>query len=197
MWLSKGSIILHQLLGDEIQKRFVMVKSLADVLKTYLFSSSPFEDMLKTCLRCLDQDELLQKYFSQLQVFETSREVFIMNCSRQITTKIFVLVIRKQSFNLFLGKGVLKICSKFTGEQKICFATLLNRHGCSPVNLLHIFRTPFSKNTSGGLLLVIHIKDVFKMHCKDEHLPKDSSCCYVFQTSSGLLKNLPKKDSFW
>ena len=27
------------------------------------------------------------------------------------------------------------------------------RHGCSPVNLLHIFRAPFSKNTSGPLLL--------------------------------------------
>ena len=27
------------------------------------------------------------------------------------------------------------------------------RHGCSPVNLLHIFRTPFPKNTSVGLLL--------------------------------------------
>ena len=27
------------------------------------------------------------------------------------------------------------------------------RHGCSPVNLLHIFRAPFSKNTSGRLLL--------------------------------------------
>ena len=27
------------------------------------------------------------------------------------------------------------------------------RHGCSHVNLLHIFRTPFAKNTSEGLLL--------------------------------------------
>ena len=27
------------------------------------------------------------------------------------------------------------------------------RYGCSPVNLLHIFRTPFTKNTSGWLLL--------------------------------------------
>ena len=26
-------------------------------------------------------------------------------------------------------------------------------HGCSPVNLPHIFRTPFPKNTSGWLLL--------------------------------------------
>ena len=29
------------------------------------------------------------------------------------------------------------------------------RHGCSPVNLLHIFRTPFPKNTSGRLLLIV------------------------------------------
>ena len=29
------------------------------------------------------------------------------------------------------------------------------QHGCSPVNLLHIFRTPFSRNTSGWLLLYI------------------------------------------
>ena len=27
-------------------------------------------------------------------------------------------------------------------------------HGCCPVNLLHIFRTPFPKNTSGWLLLI-------------------------------------------
>ena len=27
------------------------------------------------------------------------------------------------------------------------------RHGCCPVNLLHIFRTPFPKTTSRGLLL--------------------------------------------
>ena len=33
------------------------------------------------------------------------------------------------------------------------FIEIVLWHGCSPVNLLHIFRTPFSKNTSGGLLL--------------------------------------------
>ena len=27
------------------------------------------------------------------------------------------------------------------------------RHGCSPVNLLHIFRTPFPKNTSAKYTL--------------------------------------------
>ena len=34
------------------------------------------------------------------------------------------------------------------------FVEITLRHGCSPVNLLDIFRTLFPKNTSGGLLLV-------------------------------------------
>ena len=29
------------------------------------------------------------------------------------------------------------------------FIEIILRHGCSPVNLLHIFRTPLPKNTSG------------------------------------------------
>ena len=33
------------------------------------------------------------------------------------------------------------------------FIEVALRHGCSPVNLLHIFRTPFLRNTSKGLLL--------------------------------------------
>ena len=33
------------------------------------------------------------------------------------------------------------------------FIEITLRHGCSPVNLLHVFRTPFSRNTSGWLLL--------------------------------------------
>ena len=33
------------------------------------------------------------------------------------------------------------------------FIEITLRHGCSPANWLHIFRTPFPKNTYGGLLL--------------------------------------------
>ena len=33
------------------------------------------------------------------------------------------------------------------------FIEIALRHGCSPVNLLHIFRIPFHKNTFGWLLL--------------------------------------------
>ena len=63
---------------------------------------------------------------------------------------------------VFLRKGVLKISSKFTGEYScriaISIKLLCNciemtlRYGCSPVNLLHIFRIPFNMNTSGWLL---------------------------------------------
>ena len=36
-------------------------------------------------------------------------------------------------------------------------------HGCSLVNLLHIFRTPFTKNTSGGFW--IHLWELYTLIC--------------------------------
>ena len=51
------------------------------------------------------------------------------------------------------GKGILKICSKFTGEN-IC-RNMIFRYGCFLVNLLRIFRTPFTRNKSGRLFLKI------------------------------------------
>ena len=65
---------------------------------------------------------------------------------------------------MFLGKDVLKTCRKFTGEHpcrsailiklQIDFIEMTLWHGYSTVNLLHIFRMPFLKNTSRGLLLI-------------------------------------------
>ena len=65
---------------------------------------------------------------------------------------------------VFIGKGVLKICSKFTGEHPCRSVISIKlqsnsieitlRHGCSLVNLLHILRTPY-KNTPGWLLLYV------------------------------------------
>ena len=66
---------------------------------------------------------------------------------------------------MFLGKGVLKTCGKITEEhpcRKVILIKLLGnfikitfQHGRSPVNLLHIFRIRFLKNTSGRVLLLI------------------------------------------
>ena len=72
---------------------------------------------------------------------------------------------RRSHSEVFLGKVVLKICSKFIGEHPCrslisiklqSKATLLKSHfgmgAYSPVNVLHIFRLLFIKNTSGWLL---------------------------------------------
>ena len=71
---------------------------------------------------------------------------------------------------MFLGKGVLNTYSKFTGEHPCQSVISINlkitlRYGCSPVNLLHIFRTPFLKNTSGRLLLYIICRERWTKIC--------------------------------
>ena len=75
----------------------------------------------------------------------------------------FVAACRNSRPEVFIGKGVLKRRSKFIGEQPcqsvisvklICkFIEITLWHGYYPANLLHVFRTPFLKNTYGWLLL--------------------------------------------
>ena len=77
----------------------------------------------------------------------------------------FVNIYKSSRPEVFKGKGALKICSKFT-EEHPCrsaisiklqsnFIEITLRYGCSFVSLLHIFRTPFHKSISEGLLLKI------------------------------------------
>ena len=44
------------------------------------------------------------------------------------------------------------------------FIEITLQHGCFPVNLLHIFRIPFLKDTSGELLLQLKFKKVTNLH---------------------------------
>ena len=64
-----------------------------------------------------------------------------------------------QPFRRVLGKDVPKICSKFTVEHpcRSVISMKLEVNFCTPVALLHIFRAPCPKNTSGGLPLTIYI----------------------------------------
>ena len=83
-------------------------------------------------------------------------------------TLISVWLYRSSRPEVFLRKGVLKICSKFTGEHPcrsaisiklLCnFIEIVPRHGCSPVNFLDISRRPFPRNTFGRLLLIVVLK---------------------------------------
>ena len=67
------------------------------------------------------------------------------------------------------SRGVWKWCSEnmqeiyehprwsaISIELQSNFIEITLQHGCSPVTLLHIFRTPFHKKTSGRLLLLVH-----------------------------------------
>ena len=69
-------------------------------------------------------------------------------------------------------KDILKICSKFTGghpfksvisiKLQSNFIEITLQHVCSPINLLHIFRTPFPWNTPVQLLLIVLLTTLFK-----------------------------------
>ena len=62
----------------------------------------------------------------------------------------------------------------------ICnFIQITLRHGCSPANLLHIFRTPFPRNTFGWLLLFPLFIEIYGRACKD-----------VFRTQSKIYNGV-------
>ena len=104
---------------------------------------------VKSCTRVLNIITLWQMFSHK-----TFRELTLPNtCFRRTHPEVFLL------------KGILKICSKLTGEHTcrsvisiklLCsFIEISLRHGCSLVNLLHNLRTPFPMNTSGLLLLLL------------------------------------------
>ena len=72
---------------------------------------------------------------------------------------------------VFLGKGCLKICNKFTGlhpcRSAISIKLLCNfieialRHGYSPANLPHIFRKLFLGTPLGGFLWIQFYWNIF------------------------------------
>ena len=82
---------------------------------------------------------------------------------------------RSNPLGLFLRKGVLKICSKSTGEHPcrsvismrlLCnFIEITFWHGYSPLDFLYIFRTPFYKNIWGGLLLKLVFLEINSQKC--------------------------------
>ena len=59
---------------------------------------------------------------------------------------------KEKFWNHFALQNSFKTC--FLNMQSNLIEIAL-RHGCSPINLMHIFRTHFTKNTSGWLLLWI------------------------------------------
>ena len=104
----------------------------------------------------------LELYFDQTKINVTETYFEDLSCGS-----------RSSHPDVFLGKVVLKIFSKITGEHpcrsaipiklQSNFIGITLRHGYSPVHLLYIFRTPFPKNTSGWLLLDPQLKSQRKL----------------------------------
>ena len=97
-------------------------------------------------------------------------------------------------------KIVYQINNIYLGKYKS--ERIILRHGCFPVNLLHIFRTPFLKNTSGWLLLKVDNK----MACNVQEENKKYSVTILQELLSNriqvsmsnkmnVIKCLLKKDS--
>ena len=102
--------------------------------------------------------------FEHLVSFEEkSNDPISIKIIQSIIRSHFQKYLQKQPSRGVLKKSFLKICCKFNGERPrrsvIAIKLLCNSneitlpHEFSPVNLLHIFRTPLCKNISGEQLL--------------------------------------------
>ena len=124
---------------------------------------------MHTSLRVYSQSSFTSSKSKMKVPYDFVRKYFLLTLKRtHIISWCFHCWIRTCKYRfrsslpeVFLGKGVLKICIKFTREHlrrsvisKSNFTEITLRYGCSSVDLLHIFRTPY-KNTSGGLLLPV------------------------------------------
>ena len=93
---------------------------------------------------------------------ETEKPVFTSSQETEYFEFVFKWKNRSSHSDVFIVKDVLKKCSKSTGQHP-CWSVVsikLHRyfieitlwHWCSPVNLLPIFKAPFTQNTSWCLL---------------------------------------------
>ena len=65
-----------------------------------------------------------------------------------------LLIIEEALQRCYLDKVLWKYTANLQETTHAKVSEIKYLHGCSTVNLVHIFRTPFRENTSGGLLLI-------------------------------------------
>ena len=107
------------------------------------------------CLKKKNLKKVLLSIGSQVIINLIRKELrcFVFLC---LTVNVIVIMTFRSSYppEMFVEKGVLKICSKFKGEHPCLslisikliwnFIEIALRHECSPVNLLRTCRTPLT-----------------------------------------------------
>ena len=131
--------------------------------------------------------------------YGSERNMFFHRCYRYFGDSFY----RSQKFLAGLSQNQktvdnMKNCSKIrvktTFNVQSNFIEIALWHGCSPVNLLHIFTTPFPKNTSGRLLLNDEI------HSAKCNLPLREKCPntpYLSLFSPNAGKYGPENTPYW
>ena len=91
------------------------------------------------------------QYFAPIQK-QLSRDVLRKRCTENMLQIYRRIPILKCDFREHTCQSAISI------KLQSKFIEITLRHGCSPVDLLYILRTLFLKNTSGWLLLPIHLR---------------------------------------
>ena len=139
-------------------------RNFIDVVSTLFFQR--WNNVERTCRLsfCFQQNISVETTLMNVDDFFI-RNSQMTSASHSLKTVCWIVGISDRSSlpEVFSGKGALKICRKFTGEhlcrsmisiKLLCnFIEIALRQGCSPVNLLYIFRTPFPENIYWGLIL--------------------------------------------
>ena len=105
--------------------------------------------------------KLFALHANKVVSFSCSISIFLIK--NPYSNSVQLITTRSSPLEVFIEKGILKICSKFTGEhlcgkaisiKLLCdFIETKLRHECLSENLLLIFRTSFYKNNYEGLLI--------------------------------------------
>ena len=118
--------------------------------RKHLFTSTFYAHSLKHVKNILIRYHLHQIYV--IYIISSSRiPVEYMQDLLPISFALnHLVVIQKQPF-----RGILILKSAISIKLQSSFIEITLQHGCSTVNLLHVFITPLHKNISRGLRLMI------------------------------------------
>ena len=96
-------------------------------------------------ITCLKLKNIFKNILNEEAMHYASNFFFVSNRQKQSHRDVLKKRCSENMQQIYRRTSMPKLQSNFI--------EIALRHGCSPVNLLHIFRTPFPRNTSGWLLL--------------------------------------------